>query len=98
MGLRGWREVVQQQMDASGLAPSEQRVAWALFQGKPNIDIGVELDISPQTVKNHLTSIFLKTRTSNRLELLLALLQLEDEPMPVRSRWNVTQQQRREPT
>ena len=43
----------------------------AIAAGDSNRDIAVKLNISLQTVKHHLTSVFDKTGTSTRLELAL---------------------------
>ncbi len=69
-------------MLAYAFTPGEQRVAWTLFPPHTNADSGAILQLSPQTVKNHLSSMLRKTRTRNRLELVMCLLDLEDEPMP----------------
>jgi DNA-binding NarL/FixJ family response regulator len=54
-----------------GLTPREIEIVQALAAGDSNRDIAARLDISPQTVKHHLTSIFDKTGVSTRLELAL---------------------------
>jgi DNA-binding NarL/FixJ family response regulator len=81
-GLRGWRVVVQAQLDAYHFTPAEQRVAWMLFDAHTNIGIGMALDSTPQTIKNHMTRILHNTKTSNRLELALLLLHLDGEELP----------------
>lgn len=54
-----------------GLTPREVEIVDAIAAGDSNRDIAVKLEISLQTVKHHLTSIFTKTGTSSRLELAL---------------------------
>jgi two-component system, NarL family, nitrate/nitrite response regulator NarL len=54
-----------------GLTPREVEIIDAIAVGDSNREIGVRLNISLQTVKHHLTSIFDKTGTSSRLELAL---------------------------
>jgi DNA-binding NarL/FixJ family response regulator len=54
-----------------GLTPREIDIVDAIAAGENNRDIAVRLNISLQTVKHHLTSIFDKTGTSSRLELAL---------------------------
>lgn len=54
-----------------GLTPREIEIVEAIASGDSNRDIATRLDISLQTVKHHLTSIFDKTGTSTRLELAL---------------------------
>jgi DNA-binding NarL/FixJ family response regulator len=54
-----------------GLTPREIEIVEAITAGDSNRDISTRLNISLQTVKHHLTSIFNKTGTSTRLELAL---------------------------
>lgn len=54
-----------------GLTPREVEIVESITSGESNRDIARRLDISLQTVKHHLTSIFDKTGTSTRLELAL---------------------------
>jgi len=54
-----------------GLTPREVEIVDAIAAGDSNREIAERLNISLQTVKHHLTSIFDKTGTSSRLELAL---------------------------
>jgi DNA-binding NarL/FixJ family response regulator len=54
-----------------GLTPREVEIVEAITAGDSNREIAVKLNISLQTVKHHLTSVFDKTGTSTRLELAL---------------------------
>jgi DNA-binding NarL/FixJ family response regulator len=54
-----------------GLTPREVEIVEAIAAGDSNREIAVKLNISLQTVKHHLTSVFDKTGTSTRLELAL---------------------------
>jgi DNA-binding NarL/FixJ family response regulator len=54
-----------------GLTTREREIVAAVGAGDSNRDIATRLNISLQTVKHHLTSIFDKTGTSSRLELAL---------------------------
>lgn len=54
-----------------GLTPREVEILNAIVAGDSNREMALRLDISLQTVKHHLTSIFNKTGTSTRLELAL---------------------------
>ena len=54
-----------------GLTPREVEIVDAIAAGDSNREIAVRLNISLQTVKHHLTSVFDKTGTSTRLELAL---------------------------
>jgi len=51
-----------------GLSPREREVFVLLCRGRTNEEIAAALFISLSTVKTHLSSIFLKTGTRNRLE------------------------------
>ena len=53
------------------LTPRELDVIQALITGRSNREIADELSITEPTVKHHVTNIFNKTGTSNRLELTL---------------------------
>jgi DNA-binding NarL/FixJ family response regulator len=54
-----------------GLTPRELEIAVAVADGVANRDVAQRLGISLQTVKHHLTNIFVKTGVSTRLELAL---------------------------
>lgn len=54
-----------------GLTTREIEIVEAIASGDSNRDIATRLNISLQTVKHHLTSVFDKTGTSTRLELAL---------------------------
>ena len=54
-----------------GLTAREIEIVEAIAAGDSNRDVATRLNISLQTVKHHLTSVFDKTGTSTRLELAL---------------------------
>jgi len=54
-----------------GLTPREFEVIKAVVSGFSNKDIAAQMNISEQTVKHHITSIFDKLGVYNRLELTL---------------------------
>jgi two-component system, NarL family, nitrate/nitrite response regulator NarL len=54
-----------------GLTPRQLEIVRAVVSGHTNRDIARKLSISEDTVKHHLTQIFMKTGTANRLELAL---------------------------
>lgn len=58
------------------LSKRELQVVEQLYHGKSNADIGTLLRISPKTVKFHLTNIYLKTKSNNRLDLMVKLRSL----------------------
>jgi len=60
------------------LSDRERQIAQLVASGMRNRDIGTELNISENTVKRHLQSIFNKTGARDRLEL--AVMALGDTP------------------
>lgn len=65
------RQVGARPVREYGLTTRELEVVQAIVAGDSNGDISRRLDISLQTVKHHLTSVFDKTGASSRLELAL---------------------------
>lgn len=53
------------------LSPMEHRVAELVSRGQTNLEIAAELGIVERTVKAHLTTIYSKLHTGNRLSLAL---------------------------
>lgn len=60
----------------AGFSPRESEVAYWLTEGKTNGEIAMLMRLQTQTVKAHVTSLFNKTKTGNRLALTLHLLEL----------------------
>jgi len=58
----------------SRLSDRERQIAYYVARGMKNKDIGQELNISENTVKRHLQSIFTKTGARDRLELAVLAL------------------------
>ena len=54
----------------AGLTPREGEVLAALAEGRPNKQIARQLHVSEQAVKYHLTNIYRKLETPNRVEAL----------------------------
>jgi len=55
------------------LTRAERHIAELIARGKPNLEIAADLNITERTVKAHLTSIYAKTKTGNRLNLALLI-------------------------
>lgn len=66
----------QQPSNMSRLSEREKQIAYLVSRGMRNRDIAAQLNISENTVKRHLQSIFSKTGARDRLEL--AVLALSD--------------------
>ena len=60
---------------AGTLTPRELDIIAALVDGASNREMATRFDVSLQTVKNHLSTIFDKLGVSTRLELALHVLQ-----------------------
>jgi len=56
------------------LTEREAEIVSLIAEGKSNKDIAIELGMAEQTVKNHITKIFLKLGVRNRTEAALKLL------------------------
>lgn len=58
----------------SPLTPREQEILNYIAQGYPNKQIAAELDISEQTIKNHVTSILRKLNANARTEAVVVAI------------------------
>ncbi len=63
-----------------GISDREKEILRLVALGLDNREIGKRLFISPKTVKNHLTSIYAKTRARNRVQLANLLNRPEQGP------------------
>jgi len=63
----------------AGFTPRESEVAIWLVEGKTNAEIAALMRLQTQTVKGHVTALFNKTGTGNRLALTLRLIELARE-------------------
>lgn len=61
------------QGDLGKLTPRERDIAYRVVQGKSNKVIAHELSVTERTVKAHLSSVFKKTETRDRLQLAMLL-------------------------
>ncbi|HEX9074604.1 MAG TPA: helix-turn-helix transcriptional regulator [Anaerolineae bacterium] len=64
-------------MKKNSLTVREYQIAMLVATGAANKEIGRELGISPQTVKNVLTNIYTKTGTHSRTELAVHVVHSE---------------------
>jgi len=55
------------------LTRAERNIAELIARGESNLEIAADLKITERTVKAHLTSIYEKTKTGNRLNLALLI-------------------------
>ena len=59
------------------LTPREHEVVRAVLRGASNAAIASDLGLSPQTVRNHLSSVYFKLGVSSRLELALLVMHVQ---------------------
>lgn len=64
--------------EALRLTPREQQVCRNLFQGKTREKIADDLGIKTRTVRQHMESIHVKLNASNRVEVVLRIIQFRD--------------------
>jgi DNA-binding CsgD family transcriptional regulator len=55
----------------------ESQIVALVAEGKTNSQIALQLDISPNTVRAHLETVFLKLGISNRVELAVWVVRAE---------------------
>lgn len=67
----GAKETVGPAMEK--LTKAERNIAELVARGESNLEIAADLNITERTVKAHLTSIYAKTKTGNRLNLALLI-------------------------
>ena len=75
-----FEETVSNKLDMNGirrqfkLTRRETDILRRVLDGYKNTDIAVELEISEQTVKDHLSNLYLKTGAENRMALMRSLV------------------------
>jgi DNA-binding CsgD family transcriptional regulator len=75
-----FEETISNKLDMSGirqrfrLTRRETDILRRVIDGSKNTEIAEELEISEQTVKDHLSNIYLKTGTENRMALMRTLV------------------------
>lgn len=62
-------------MPSSGLTPRESEILALTARGKDTADISHDLDIAPQTVRNHFKNIFAKLEVRSRSQAVALALQ-----------------------
>jgi len=73
------------QLEAKALSDRERQVVGLICRGMKNKDIADNLFITETTVRHHLTSIFEKLGTKNRLELVVYAFKNSLEELPAAS-------------
>ena len=69
-------------LDCPELSPRQKEIGELIIQGLPNKQIAFKLGISEQTVKNHITVMFLKLSVNSRLALGIELIKRGIAPIP----------------
>ena len=70
----------QQPLAALGLTPRPTEVMALLLQGKPNKLIARELNLSVETVKDHVAAVLRSLNVSSRTQAVLAVSQMAHQP------------------
>lgn len=82
VGLFIMEETVSQKMDMNhirrqfGLTRRETDILRRVLDGHKNVEIAEELEISEQTVKDHLSNVYMKTGVENRFDLVRLLMNM----------------------
>jgi len=66
--------------DKHGISQREREIAGLLMQGKSNKEIANSLYIAPNTVKNHIHSLFQKLQVRSRFQLMNFFLRNQQKP------------------
>jgi DNA-binding NarL/FixJ family response regulator len=70
----------QPRLDQIGLTPRQTDVLALLLQGKPNKLIARELNLSVETVKDHVAAVLRALNVSSRTQAVLAVSQMSQQP------------------
>jgi DNA-binding NarL/FixJ family response regulator len=76
---RGSETQVQPPMDSLGLTPRQTEVLALLLQGKPNKLIARDLNVSVETVKDHVAAVLRALGVSSRTQAVLAVGQMSKQ-------------------
>lgn len=60
------------------LSPREVEVCRHVFRGQTREEVAEALGLSPRTIRHHLENLHLKLRVSDRIALVLRLIQIRD--------------------
>jgi DNA-binding NarL/FixJ family response regulator len=63
------------------LTRRETDILRRVVDGLKNAEIAYDLEVSEQTIKDHLSNIYMKTNTENRMALMRTLLQISEMPV-----------------
>lgn len=80
-------EASASESERTGLSAREIEILKWVGNGKTNYEIGMILDISAFTVKNHLQRIFRKLDVTNRAQAIAKLEAINHAPAALSSRW-----------
>jgi len=68
-------------LDAVGLTPRQHEVLGLLLQGKPNKLIARELNVSVETVKDHVAAVLRALGVNSRTQAVLAVSQMQQQAL-----------------
>jgi len=75
-------EQIDRPLVVDGLTSREQQVLEQLTKGRGNKEIARTLDLSPDTVKTHLSNLYRKMGVKNRTQAVAKLAGLPQETLP----------------
>lgn len=75
MSEQSWNEI----SSLAGLSKRETEVCRQVFRGRTRVEVAKRLNISPRTVRHHMEILHDKLRVTNRVGLVLRIIQLRDQ-------------------